>query len=909
MPVSEDVPVAGLAAVAHALGIDSPPERARFIAEITRFATNIPLERRLQASALALKADDPAALTELVRVPLTTIVWVEAVFGRPVEPAGLVAAIIADREAALLCHGLAALDDETLQYVIDHPSVLSFLHKRAAPAFASFAGSLRIHDGRVLTPGGADGVPLWEKAVGEEVARPDRFIRELFSRHEGRLAYLYDGINGLDAPHQAFALGFWIPDPLRWNRFNALLTFAKTTFREWKIKVLPFSRPVYDVVSLLMRVRVGADGTPAAPGSRALWTRVLESDDLPAPDLRLPPDTNDSLVDGAWLAERLLTGEIYERGAHLDQFSLGQRVFSNALQADRIELLTSLRAFGRYPMLVLTLDRMGITDASVYAGAARHAGRLTALERQFGSTALVQFQSALALITRMRHVRSLELSQAQSLVVSLSAVPLAEDGYRGKLLEWIDRELRPLAAGQDLESGLIARLAGAGGIAAPPVRLEWEGQTYRLDLALAEERRLRLIREKQNGLSLDLALDLARVARGFFSVNESIDRAQALVSIRAALTSLAAWSKQNFSANTMATDPTRDLRASIERVADELARADAAADARRLARIVEPLVPAADAMAAAALLSLAYAVDLGDPDGPVVNAGNVAQRHDFGHDIVDSAERSRFPWTMPKQDVAPGVPWHVSGSALGLDIALAPLWLRRIDMTRVADAPRLTSNERQTFALSVALLNPFTMTDRDRDAIVEAIDRGTARVRAITPQSFDAVAGEVRLDGWRRRAVQWSMANDPERPTSLFSLTELMHLGGPPEASARDGWGMSAVPSTGCVCTRMAAPADWWNLTGRPQLGLLATAVTDVNLRIAVVLRDLGLPAGIARHVLSAAVQDYIDDVRPNDKDDWLTLVRSGQMITRERVEDYVAAVTADGPLIPETPTSSSSNR
>ena len=69
---------------------------------------------------------------------------------------------------------------------------------------------------------------------------------------------------------------------------------------------------------------------------------------------------------------------------------------------------------------------------------------------------------------------------------------------------------------------------------------------------------------------------------------------------------------------------------------------------------------------------------------------------------------------------------------------------------------------------------------------------------------------------------------------------------------------------------------------------------------MALVLRDLGLPAALTPYVLSAAVQDYIDEVRPADDDDWLTLVRAAQAIPRERIEDYVAAATAGGPLVPD---------
>jgi hypothetical protein len=59
------------------------------------------------------------------------------------------------------------------------------------------------------------------------------------------------------------------------------------------------------------------------------------------------------------------------------------------------------------------------------------------------------------------------------------------------------------------------------------------------------------------------------------------------------------------------------------------------------------------------------------------------------------------------------------------------------------------------------------------------------------------------------------------------------------------------------------------------------------------------MPAALARVVLSAAMQDFIDEVQPTDDADWLTLARAAQAATREQVEDYLASATADGPLVP----------
>src|SRR3989442_14160294 len=101
-------------------------------------------------------------------------------------------AIIADRQAALVCHGLGALDDETLQFFAEHESLISRLYERNAPMFAVFSGSLHIRANRVVPPGGAGAVVLWEAVVGEKVTRPERVVLLLFVLSVGRDDYLYD---------------------------------------------------------------------------------------------------------------------------------------------------------------------------------------------------------------------------------------------------------------------------------------------------------------------------------------------------------------------------------------------------------------------------------------------------------------------------------------------------------------------------------------------------------------------------------------------------------------------------------------------------------------------------------------------------------------------------------------------
>jgi len=340
----------------------------------------------------------------------------------------------------------------------------------------------------------------------------------------------------------------------------------------------------------------------------------------------------------------------------------------------------------------------------------------------------------------------------------------------------------------------------------------------------------------------------------------------------------------------------------LDQVVKRLSKIDKENDTGTAARIVAPCENIADRILAEALLSLAYAADIGDPDGAALLAGNVAERHDFGVALRDGEARARAAWDLPKSNVAPGTAWHISGSLLGLDVAMAPLALRRINADHVIPAPALTSNERGTFAASIALMNPFALNDADRDVIGESLRLGRARVAAMKTDTFEVIADEIGMDGWRRRAARWTLVHQDgsgDDIRSLFSMAELLRLGGAP-VMALDAWGMAALTSTGCLCTRLRPLGQWTLWTGRPQLGLLATTLADLNLLIAETLHDLRLPAALARHVLAAAVQDFIDEVRPTDPDDWLTIARTAQRVTRDRVEDYVAAAAADGPLLPD---------
>src|SRR5262249_45121149 len=120
-------------------------------------------------------------------------------------------------------------------------------------------------------------------------------------------------------------------------------------------------------------------------------------------------------------------------------------------------------------------------------------------------------------------------------------------------------------------------------------------------------------------------------------------------------------------------------------------------------------------------------------------------------------------------------------------------------------------------------------------------------------------------------------------------------------------WGIAAAAYNGCLCTMLPPSGRASLLAGRWPIRTVAAAVADLNLRVAVALKQLRLPAALVKGVLAAATQDFVDPVKPLYPDDWLTMVRTAQEVPPSRIEDYVAALTANGPLVPDATESETS--
>jgi hypothetical protein len=903
---AEDVPVrGGIAALAEAASLAPAPDRARAVAELARAVYSWPqtgpysneaVRRRI--AAFFADASSPATI-DTVPIPLSAAVWNQSVLRHRVSTDVLVGAILADRSAALLCYGLAGMDDETVRFFGDHSQLLGRLAGHAPGAFAAFGESLRIRGGRVVPRGGDAAAAAWEAVVGEKLDRPERFAPALFESDRGRLAYLYDVLAHVDAPMLAELVDGGRQD--RTAPLKRLASLARHAFPEWEVATAPFVRPQAELAAFFARLSnaSAADAGATSMGS-SFWRRIF--DDAGSSGAASAARAAETPADSITLAEMILSQPSRERERRLDLLSFAMRAFAGR-PADDGDVALAVRGFGSFPVLMLTLERMGIRTPAIYATAARQAERLTALDSSRGHVALAQFQGSLALIARLAAVGTVNTPTAERLVRDLLAVTLSGDGrYDGAMAAWIRAGLRPaLPAGASDDDRLLAAAAGAPSTA-PGRRIEWEGQRYRIDPGGAELQRLKRARARQEETSVDTLLDLAELAQAMMRSTFTLDDARdAAAKLTAASTQIAAVERADAGI-------LRTLREAAQTVG-KIRRPGDLSDARHAA---SQLVPAVDEMLGAALLSLAYAFDLGDPEGTILIAGDPSRRHDFGYALPGRDARVKSMWSVASVETRGG-PWHLVGSALALDVAMAQLALRRISIDRVPESPMLNLMQRDGFAASVAVMNPLALTDADRDAIAERIERGTARMRAAVSrrdpvghvenvenvENVEALAAEIGMDGWRTRALRWTIAHEPERAPSLFSMVELLVLGGGSPA-AFNSWGVYSLRTAGCLCARLPDPVEWRRWFGLSQAGLPATLVADLPLRVAVVLHNLQLPAVLAKSVLASAMQDFVDGINPSDGNDWLSLARGAQAIGPERFEDYIAAATADGPLLPD---------
>jgi hypothetical protein len=836
---------------------------------------------------------------ESIPVPLDVDAW-QALLGVTVTADTLIERVLADRRASLLCYGLLQLDRPTAAFLSSDAAVLRQLYERHAGILAGFGQSLQVRDGAIVLPGGDAAARAWALIVGDARSDTRAAVVSMLDRDDGRLLYFVDTVARLDPVRQSFVFTERPGDPPG-VRLRSLYGAFTRIEPGWRPGEFPFVRLGADPALLLGQLGVGSGG--ALRQSKRFWDTALGDSSLVTDHRRRWDDLDESgPAQPAWLLERLTDGALPQRLDSMRVHAFVERLNDWIPEVLPSDLAYLARGYRRFPALLLALERLGVADVELLVRFVGHADRLAGVATDTAQleSALTLFQAPLVLLTRAREAHAIDAGATRDLAASLSRITPRASGYGRAVGEWVDRQLLP-ALGHDPaidglspENTLLEALAGLrASPAASGSTLTWESHVYRVDIAAPEVARLTEVRRRQGGNTLDTALAVTRAGAalaGDDAVGAGRRAAAELGRVLDAIEPLEPSERTNASAPP-------DIRKLLDGVAADLAKLRARADARRLPVVAQRLARAEDALLADVLTSVLYALWLGDPQGQPFLAGNVARRHDYGLRLMTSAERQETPWLVPLETSGSGEPWHLRGALLGLDVGLSRLALRRTRMDLPEYQPTLNESDRRTLVTTLALTNPFDIDAQDAARVVAWMTAGRRLLGS--PAALIARLDRLRLDGRRQQAVRWAAVHHPGELDRLLTRTELVLLGRDGETPVPDVWGAAATPLTGCLCLVFPDPPAFDRVIGRAGAGLVTSRMPDLKLRVLERLDQLRLPPTLAHGVLASALQDYLDEVRPAHADDWMTLARHVDRIAEDRFDDYVAALTAGGPLVP----------
>jgi hypothetical protein len=409
--------------------------------------------------------------------------------------------------------------------------------------------------------------------------------------------------------------------------------------------------------------------------------------------------------------------------------------------------------------------------------------------------------------------------------------------------------------------------------------------------------RLHAIRARQGGPTLDDALDLIAGARTLRDAGDGAD----LTALRATIVRLANHLGPAESGEAAEAGANSDSRQVLSAAAGALKGPTASAatriqQARRLADV-------GATMLGDVLRSIVYACALGDAEGQAFLAGDISRLHEFGLDEPDASRRRIRTWEMPVDVGAGGQPWHLSGSLLAVDLSISRFALRRALGEMPTRQPTLSGPDRRTLVATMALMNPGDLSDATRRVLVDAMGRGREVLETALqqPETAEATMRRAGISGWRAELLPWARAFEKAAVLPMVARSELVWLGaGQPLPADVHPWGAPTQPIDGAWALRFPGPEATDAVAGRQASGYLPGRFADLTLRLAETMAEIGVPAALTREVLRAALQRFVDDVRPAYPDDWLALVRHADALARTQVEDYVYGLTVpDGPLIP----------
>jgi hypothetical protein len=201
----------------------------------------------------------------------------------------------------------------------------------------------------------------------------------------------------------------------------------------------------------------------------------------------------------------------------------------------------------------------------------------------------------------------------------------------------------------------------------------------------------------------------------------------------------------------------------------------------------------------------------------------------------------------------------------------------------------------------VAALDRRSFTDEAQRALVAALGRGEARVRATQgAAAAQALAGEAGVPPLRQGLAGWVAQVNPAAFPGVLSMTEILRLGlaGQPMPEWLAGWGTAQRPVSGRVSAGPLPPWPWERYAGR-STRLVSCALPDLQMTMAVHLAALELPAMLVVDLMPSATFELVNTVGSRHADDFDALAEHVRGVDRIAIERHLGLLTTAGPLRP----------
>lgn len=810
-------------------------------------------------------------------------VWPQILRDRPEE--SLVARLLTSRSAALLYVALVALDEETLGFFAARPEYLRRLSEEETAVFAAFGRSLHIRNASVMTPGQPADAAVWESLVDERVADAEAFVRRWLRRDHGRLAHFYDAVMRLPARHREWLLMGGGDDRDRARIMRRLYDRFAPVESDWRVSVRPFYRPVDDPAQLLSILDVAPDGTIAPAWWPPLLERITNGGEWPndtAKRLTAQPATAEWLLD--WLYEHP-----QQTPHRFKLLRFGQRRFRTVDETAVSSVEIALRGAFRMPALLIALERIGLRTPEVYAVVVQSARTLTtAANPERIEPAVIRFQAALSLIEQITRRRELPTAMVEEVCRQLAATVTKRANETGATAVWLFESLLPAlevdAGAVSSEAAFLAALLPRDTAAEV---VTWEGLQYRVDRNGPVVRDAIAVRSAARTATVMELAALHTIRRKLERPSQRPEEAQA---IGAELRIL----EKNLAASKVGDRVLPEVRA-LEGVARTLTRAKTPRDASRAGRQAPAVIEAIDAVTSIVLPSIVYALAVAPTHQPRVYT-DIATRHTLWVKDEDVEWRNAV-WAVARTDTQPGGGLRVRGSLLTLDVPLAESQTRVVPGGGPPGAPSFNLTDYNAYLARLVLRtggDPGQST-----AVIDALHAGRARLlRGAGAAAETTLVATLRAAGvsqTRVNVMMWSSNRGNSRALGdQLSPRELVHIGAPEDLPPYL-W-VSSLPFEGCPCLSAATRRPVEELSTYPTSGVMVRELLDLQIRLIEVLQEIGLPPKLMEALLPLAVTEALGSIFQMHAGDWAAL-RVSSLLTRDRVEEYLLALVADGIL------------